>query len=78
MILSGLELLTKSIRDFLFTSGACNLRVVSPIWLMTGPKTSDEDLQQKLDCLWLDDPVHPVELGYVILLAGLKRLATVC
>jgi hypothetical protein len=42
------------------------------------PKTSDEDLQQKLDCLWLNDLVHPVELGYVILLTGLKRLATGC
>ncbi len=53
-----------------------NLRVVSLIWLMTGPKTSDEELQQKLDGLWQDNPVHPVEQGYANLLAGLKKLAT--
>ncbi len=53
-----------------------NLRVVSPISLMTGPKTSDEDLQQKLDGLWQDNPVHPVEQGCTNLLAGIKKLAT--
>jgi hypothetical protein len=43
---------------------------------MTRLKTSDEELQQKLDGLWQDDPVHPGEQGYANLQASLKKLAT--
>jgi hypothetical protein len=43
---------------------------------MTGPKSAGDDLQQKIENLWLDDPVQPVEQGYENLLEGLKRLAT--
>jgi hypothetical protein len=75
-ILSGLEKLKKGIRDTLFSNGVRNLKVVSPLWLMVGPKTNDEDLQAKLADLWKEDPVHPSPSGYLSLLNGLRREAS--
>ena len=58
-MLSGLERLKNYIRDFLFTNGVRKIRVVSPLWLMAGAKTTEEDLQAKIVELWKGDPVHP-------------------
>jgi hypothetical protein len=46
-ILGGLEWPRKSTRDFLFNNGICNLKVVSPLWLMVRPKQR-KDLQEKI------------------------------
>jgi hypothetical protein len=59
MILSGLERLRKSTRDFMFFTGVRTFRVVSPPWMMAGQKTTEEDLQAKIESFWADNPKHP-------------------
>ncbi len=67
-LLSGLERLKKTRRDFIFFSGVRNVKVVSPLWLMVGAKTTEDDLQAKTNALWEEDPVHLVAAGYQNLL----------
>jgi hypothetical protein len=74
-IISSAERLRKSIRDQLLESGVRNFKVYNPLWLIAGPKTSDEALQQLIDDLWGEDPVHPSRTGYKRLLAALGPLA---
>jgi hypothetical protein len=62
-------------RDILFTHGVRNMRVFSPLWLMKGAKTTEDDLQSEIDALWEHDPVHPEVHGYRNLLVGLQKLA---
>jgi hypothetical protein len=42
---------------------------------MTGAKTTEDDLQSKIDALCEHDPVHPEVHGYRNLLVGLQKLA---
>jgi hypothetical protein len=74
-IISGAERLRKSIRDQLLESGVRNFKVYNPLWLIAGPKTSDEALHRLIDDLWDEDPVHPSPTGYKRLLAAIGLLA---
>ena len=74
-IVSGTERLRKSIRDQLLTCGVRNFKVYNPLWLMAGPKATDEILQRCIDNLWMDDPVHPTDAGYKTLRDALYPLA---
>ncbi len=76
-ILSGLERLKKSVKDFLFFSGIRMIKVVVPLWLVAGPTTINANLQASIDTLWENDPVHPTEDGFWRLLAGLRTTALV-
>ncbi len=59
VVLSRLERLQKSIRGFRISNDK-ELRsgVPPPLWLMTGRKINDDDLQAKTEEFWVDDPVH--------------------
>ncbi len=58
-----------------FTNRVRNFKVVSPLWLMTGAKKNDDDLQLKINTLWEEDPIHPTESGYSSLLMALRVAA---
>jgi hypothetical protein len=74
-IISCAERLKKSIRDQLLAAGVRNLTVYNPLWLIVGPKNTNEALQEAINDLWNNDPVHPSAMGYRKLLASLEPLA---
>jgi hypothetical protein len=43
----------------MFFTGVRNFRVVSPPWMMAGQKTTEEDLQAKIESFSADNPKHP-------------------
>ncbi len=75
MILSGLERLRKSTRDFMFFTGVRTFRVVSPPWMMAGQKTTEEDLQAKIESFWADNPKHPWKEAFSTLYEVLTEAA---
>ncbi len=64
----------KSVRNFVFSNGVRNMKVVSPLWLMAGPKTNDADLQVKNDALWSVDSVHTTADGDSDLMTAAQEL----
>ncbi len=44
--------------------GRESLWVIPPLWLVAGPKTSDEERQDKISSSWADNPVHSNDSGY--------------
>jgi hypothetical protein len=64
----------KSFRNFVFSNGVRNMKVVSPLWLRAGPKTRDADLQVKNDALWSVDSVHTTADGDSDLMTAAQEL----
>ena len=74
-IIGGLERLRKTIRDQLVENGVRNFKVINPLWLLAGPKTTDEALQETIEASWEADAVHPTNEGYRKIVSGLRVAA---
>jgi hypothetical protein len=74
-IISGAERLRKALGDQLLVNGVLNFKVLNPLWLMAGEKTTDKALQEKIYQLRDTDPVHVLEAGFTKLGLALEFAA---